>query len=64
MHLARALREAGDALAHFPYRGRQVTGTRMREIVITYPYALRYRVEADEVIILSVRHTSRRPANP
>ncbi len=37
----------------------------MRELVTTYPYIIRYRMlRDDEVHILRVRHTSRRPTNP
>lgn len=59
-----ALIEAGDSLANFPHRGRPVPNTQMRELVTTYPYIIRYRVARDEVRILRVRHTSRRPTNP
>jgi plasmid stabilization system protein ParE len=36
----------------------------MRELVTCYPYIIRYRVQGDIVMILRVRHTSRRPTNP
>ena len=35
---------------HFPHRGRQVPGTRLRETAIVRPY-IRYRVEPDRVVI-------------
>lgn len=59
-----ALIKAGDSLANFPHRGRPVPKTEMRELVTTYPYIIRYRIARDEVRILRVRHTSRRPTNP
>jgi toxin ParE1/3/4 len=62
--LAEGLLAAGDSLEHFPYRGRVVSGTPMRELVTSYPYIIRYRVVRDQVRILRVRHTARRPTNP
>lgn len=54
----------GDSLAEFPYRGRMVPRTEMRELVSVYPYTIRYRIARDGVRILRVRHTSRRPTTP
>ena len=56
IHLAESLLEAGDSLNNFPHRGRLVRGTGMRELVTVSPYIIRYRVTADTVIILRVRH--------
>jgi toxin ParE1/3/4 len=64
IHLAESLLEAGDSLNNFPHRGRLVRGTGMRELVTVSPYIIRYRVTADTVIILRVRHSSRRPTRP
>ncbi len=36
----------------------------MRELVSAYPYIIRYRIDGDTVVILRIRHTSRRPTNP
>jgi plasmid stabilization system protein ParE len=63
MHVAHTLRAEGDSLEHFPHRGRPVPRTNMRELVSSYPYIIRYRIEGDRVIILRVRHTARRPTN-
>ncbi len=60
-HVAETLRDMGNSLVHFPYRGRPVPGTDLRELVAAYPYIIRYRVERDTVVILRVRHSSRRP---
>jgi addiction module RelE/StbE family toxin len=62
--VASALIAAGDSLQYFPYRGRQVSGTDVREIVTAFPYIIRYRIARGEVRILRVRHTARRPTNP
>jgi len=55
---------AGNSLELFPYRGRPVPRTEMRELVTTYPYIIRYRIAGSTVFILRVRHTSRRPTLP
>jgi addiction module RelE/StbE family toxin len=64
MHVAESLRDEGNSLVNFPYRGRPVPGTDMRELVVSYPYIIRYRIVGNEVVILRVRHASRRPTNP
>jgi addiction module RelE/StbE family toxin len=53
--------EAGNSLAAFPYRGRAVPGTQLRETTLARPYIIRYRVEPNRVLILRVRHGARRP---
>ena len=55
---------AGDSLENFPYRGRAVPGTQLREVTIAYPYVIRYRITADQVRILRVRYGARRPTQP
>jgi addiction module RelE/StbE family toxin len=62
--VSRALIAAGDSLATFPHRGRQIHSTEMRELMTAYPYIIRYRVGQDAVRILRVRHTARRPTDP
>ena len=62
--MAEALLAAGDSLINFAYRGRPVPGTQMREMVSVSPYIIRYRIAGDEVIILRVRHSSRKPTTP
>ncbi|MBX9816109.1 MAG: hypothetical protein A4S12_10265 [Proteobacteria bacterium SG_bin5] len=50
--------ELGQSLETFPNRGRPASnGT--RELVSVRPYILRYEVQGDTVIILSVRHAAR-----
>ncbi len=54
------LRAAGESLRDFPDRGRPAfVGT--RELTSMSPYVIRYWVEADEVVIVRVRHGARRP---
>ena len=43
-NLVKEILAAGDALEHFPYRGRLVLSTQLREIALPYPYIIRYRV--------------------
>jgi plasmid stabilization system protein ParE len=64
MHVADTLRTEGDSLEHFPHRGRSVPRTNLRELISSYPYIIRYRIEGDRVIIMRIRHTARRPTNP
>jgi toxin ParE1/3/4 len=56
--------EAGNSLTVFPYRGRQVPGTQLRETAFSRPYIIRYRVDPDLVVILRVRHGARRSRSP
>lgn len=53
--LAARLIEVADSLAEFPDRGREA-GDGRREMTTVWPYILRYRVEAERVIILRIRH--------
>jgi toxin ParE1/3/4 len=62
--MAEALFVAGDSLANFPHRGRPVRGTAMRELVTVSPYIIRYRIAGEDVVILRVRHSARRPTRP
>lgn len=64
MQVAESLRDEGESLVYFPHRGRAVRGTDMRELVASYPYVIRYRIIGDDVVILRIRHTSRRPTKP
>ncbi|MGA9264990.1 MAG: type II toxin-antitoxin system RelE/ParE family toxin [Rhodomicrobium sp.] len=57
--MALRILEAGDSLARFPYRGRAVPNTNLRETTLAYPYIVRYRVERERVVILRVRHGAR-----
>jgi toxin ParE1/3/4 len=52
--------EAVESLVEHPDRGRPVRGGR-RDLVAVWPYIVRYRVTADAVIILRIRHGARRP---
>lgn len=57
--MALRILEAADNLTRFPYRGRAVPQTQVRETTIAYPYIIRYRVERERVVILRVRHGAR-----
>lgn len=58
--IARRLKEAGQSLGYFPNRGRR--GTRgARELPVVPLYMIKYRVEDDQVFILSIRHGRQRP---
>jgi plasmid stabilization system protein ParE len=62
--VAENIRQVGNGLVNFPHRGRMVPRTTIREVMASYPYIIRYRIAGDEVIILRVRHTARRPTKP
>lgn len=57
--LTRRLLEAADLLSEFPDRFRPSGSA--RELVVVRPYVIRYRVRADHVLILRVRHGAQRP---
>lgn len=53
---------AFDVLQDFPHTGRETDRPGFRRVVLTpYPYAIVYRVDAEEVVIMRLRHTARRP---
>jgi toxin ParE1/3/4 len=60
-----AIKSSIETLAFFPQIGRLVDNAAHRRVpVVQYPYVIFYRIEADELLILHVRHTSRRPVDP
>lgn len=60
-----ALKSSIESLGYFPELGRLVDASGHRRMAVArYPYLVFYRIAADELIILHVRHTSRRPADP
>jgi toxin ParE1/3/4 len=63
-HMVMEILAAGDSLESFPYRSRALPGTQLRETVLAYPYIIRYRIAADHVRILRVRHGAPRPTRP
>jgi toxin ParE1/3/4 len=60
--MAERIIETGNSLTTFPYRGRQVPDTRLREITLGRPYIIRYRVDPDRVVI-PARSPQRAPAD-
>ena len=62
--MAEALLQAGDSLVNHSHRGRLVRGTSMRELISVHPYIIRYEIRGEEVVILRVRHSARRPTTP
>lgn len=56
--LGERLIAVADSLAEFSERGRDAGGGK-REMTTVWPYVLRYRVEAERVIILRIRHGAR-----
>ena len=59
-----AMQSAFAQLADFPYLGRAQTHPNLRKLgVARYPYNVYYTVDeqAGEIVIITVRHTSRAP---
>jgi toxin ParE1/3/4 len=60
-----AVKSSIETLGEFPGIGRLVDNAGHRRIVVVrYPYVVFYRTAGDEVLILHVRHTSRKPIDP
>lgn len=51
-----------EVLREFPHTGQDTDRRGFRRVVLSpYPYAIEYRVTAEEVVIMRLRHTARRP---
>jgi toxin ParE1/3/4 len=60
-----AIKSSIDTLSFFPQIGRLVDEAGHRRVpVVRYPYAIFYRISGDQLFILHIRHTSRRPIDP
>jgi plasmid stabilization system protein ParE len=60
-----AIKSSIETLSFFPQIGRVVDNAGHRRLpVLRYPYLIYYRVAEDELLILHIRHTSRRPIDP
>ena len=61
-HVLAAIKSSIDALTAFPEMAPAVDSAGHRRLpVLRYPYAVFYRIAGDELLILHVRHTARRP---
>ena len=59
------LKTSIDSLSYFPELGRLVDAAGHRRMPVPrYPYLIFYRIAGDELLILHIRHTSRRPIDP
>lgn len=57
-----AIRRAIEMTGENPYTGTKTTQPGVYKLWLApYPYRAFYRVDGDEVVILHIRHTSRRP---
>jgi addiction module RelE/StbE family toxin len=60
-----AIEASIDSLMHFPQIGHLVDSAGHRRLVVVrHPYVVYYRIAEHEVLILHIRHTSRRPIDP
>ena len=56
------IRSLIDLLPNFPNAGQQTSVAQLRRLVVTpFPYAIFYRPAAGDIVIVSVRHTARKP---
>ena len=54
-------KRAREEIAAFPEFWGPVGGCYRRKLLGRYPYGIIYRVEGDEILIVALAHTSRRP---
>jgi len=60
-----AIKSSIETLSFFPQIGRVVDDAGHRRVpVLRYPYVIFYRIAGDELLILHIRHASRRPIDP
>jgi toxin ParE1/3/4 len=60
-----AIKSSIEALSFFPQIGRLVDDAGHRRMpVLRYPYLIFYRLAGNELLVLHIRHTSRRPLDP
>ena len=57
--LARQLKHAGETLRNFSGRGKPI-GKMRRELLVIWPYVIRYRVRGQVVEIMRIRHGRRK----
>ena len=50
-----------DMIAEFPYVTTKIRGEIRRRLFRRFPYAILYRVEPEEIVIVAVMHLRRRP---
>jgi len=57
-----AIKSSIDTLSFFPQIGRIVDDAGHRRVpVLRYPYLIFYRIAGEDLLILHIRHSSRRP---
>jgi toxin ParE1/3/4 len=57
-----AIRSRIDVLPFYPHIAPPLDDAGHRRLsVVRYPYVIFYRISGDEILILHIRHTSRRP---
>jgi len=60
-----AIKSSVDTLNFFPQIGCVVDNAGHRRMpVLRYPYVIFYRIADEDLLILHIRHTSRRPLDP
>jgi plasmid stabilization system protein ParE len=65
LRVGAAIKSSIEALEAFPEIGQTVDEAQHRRLpVFNFPYVIFYRIAGNEVLILHIRHTSRRPIDP
>jgi plasmid stabilization system protein ParE len=60
-----AIKSSIDTLSSFPEMTPTIDNAGHRRLPVPrFPYAIFYRIAGDEILILHIRHTSRRPIDP
>jgi plasmid stabilization system protein ParE len=60
-----AIKASIDALVAFPAMCPAIDSAGHRRLpVLRFPYTIFYRIAGDEILILHIRHASRRPIDP
>jgi addiction module RelE/StbE family toxin len=61
-HVLAAIKTSIEALAFFPEIGPRIDESGHRRLPVhRYPYVIFYRIQDDDLLILHIRHSSRRP---
>ncbi len=50
-----------DRIVEFPYAATKIRGEIRRKLFRRFPYAILYRAEPEEIVIIAVMHLRRRP---
>jgi toxin ParE1/3/4 len=62
LNVLRVIRQRINGIGDHPHQGTKTTRPGVYKLWLApYPYRVHYRIDDNEVVILHIRHTSRRP---